>query len=54
MGTLIAAYLIIWLAIAFYVALLGARQRRLARQIQELQANASRHECHSESAAKAA
>jgi CcmD family protein len=38
MGTFIAAYLVIWLAVAGYVALLGVRQHRLAREIDELRA----------------
>jgi CcmD family protein len=54
MGTFVAAYLVIWLAVAVYVALLGLRQRRLARQIERLQADVAQRECGEEAAAKAA
>ena len=36
MGTFIAAYLVIWLAVATYVTLLGVRQHRLALEIKKL------------------
>jgi CcmD family protein len=54
MGTFVAAYLVIWLVVAFYVGLLGVRQRRLARQIEQLQADLAQRECREETAAKAA
>ena len=36
MGTLIAAYAIMWLAVALYVARLGYAQRRLETRLQSL------------------
>lgn len=54
MGTFVTAYLVIWLAVAFYVGLLGVRQRRLARQVEQLQADLAEHESREEMAAKAA
>jgi CcmD family protein len=36
MGTLVAAYSIVWLAVAVYVAWLGLQQRRLRRRVDAL------------------
>ena len=37
MSTLVAAYLIVWLAVALYVLRLGAGQRRLLRDLEALE-----------------
>ena len=37
MDTFVAAYLLVWLAVLLYVARLGARQRRLLRDLKALQ-----------------
>ena len=37
MGTLTAAYLVVWLAFVLYVARLGARQRQLIRDLEALE-----------------
>ncbi len=37
MGTFIAAYLVVWLGVTWYVLRLGAAQRRLQRAIDALQ-----------------
>jgi len=37
MGTFVAAYVAVWLAVVLYVARLGAEQRRLARSVESLQ-----------------
>ncbi len=37
MSTLVAAYLIVWLAVVFYVLRLGAGQRRLLRDLEALE-----------------
>ncbi len=36
MAALIAAYLIVWMAVVFYLSRLGAEQRRLARRLEDL------------------
>ena len=54
MGTFIAAYLVIWLAVACYVALLGVRQHRLAKEIEELRAEVTQGERFEEATSKAA
>jgi len=37
MGTFVAAYAAVWLAVVLYVARLGAQQRQLARSVEGLQ-----------------
>jgi len=36
MGTFVAAYAVVWLALAAYVARLGLRQRRLEQTLDQL------------------
>jgi len=37
MGTFVAGYLIVWLAVVLYVARLGRRQRQLQEQLEAFQ-----------------
>ena len=37
MGTLMTAYLVVWLAVVLYAARLGARQRQLTRDLEALE-----------------
>jgi len=37
MGTFVAAYVAVWLAVVFYVARLGIQHRQLARSVESLQ-----------------
>ncbi|MFH1267124.1 MAG: CcmD family protein [Planctomycetota bacterium] len=37
MGTFVTAYLVVWLAVLFYVVRLGACQRRLERSLKALE-----------------
>lgn len=42
MGTFVAAYTIVWLALVVYVGRLGVRQRRLWQQLKSIQAEVDR------------
>jgi CcmD family protein len=54
METFIAAYLIIWLAVTAYVAMLGVRQRRLAALITSLHSQMEKLEAADQPVSKAA
>ncbi len=54
MGTFVAAYLIVWLAVALYVLRLGAGQRRLRQTIEALQWRLDRCEDPEDQASRAA
>jgi CcmD family protein len=54
MGTLVAAYLLVWMAVAGYVLWLGRRQRRLERAIDALELHWEQSEVAEEPTAKAA
>ncbi len=54
MGTFIAAYLAVWLAVMLYVVRLGARQRRLEENLQALEARLAQTRDREEPTSKAA
>jgi CcmD family protein len=54
MGTLVAAYLAVWLATSLYVVRLGARQLRLERRLEVMQRQLARSKDPQNPASKAA
>ncbi len=54
MGTFVTAYLAVWAAVMLYVVRLGARQRRLERNLKALQLQFDRMENQAEPSSKAA
>jgi CcmD family protein len=54
MGTFVAGYLIVWLAVVVYVARLGRRQRQLRAQLEALQSAWQTQEDRGEARSKAA
>ena len=54
MGTFVAGYLIVWLAVVLYVARLGRRQRQLQEQLETLQSAWQAQEDRGEARSKAA
>jgi CcmD family protein len=54
MGTFVAGYLIVWLAVVLYVARLGRRQRQLQEQIDAFQSTWQAPEDRGEARSKAA
>lgn len=54
MGTFVAGYLIVWLAVVLYVARLGRRQRRLQEELEALKSAWQAQEDTGEARSKAA
>jgi len=54
MGTFIAAYLVLWVGVVWYVLRLGAGQRRLQRALEALQWQAGQSEPREQPTSKAA
>ncbi|MHB8971066.1 MAG: CcmD family protein [Pirellulaceae bacterium] len=54
MGTFIACYLIVWMAILLYVARLGITQTHMKRSLDRLQQLVDQQQSTDESAARAA
>ncbi len=54
MGTFVTAFLAVWLAVMLYVVRLGARQRRMERNLKALQLQFDRAEEQTEPTSQAA
>ena len=54
MGTLLVAYIAVWMGVSLYVARLGVRQRRIERRLEALQVQLEHKGKANDSAVRAA